>query len=910
MADYAPISTQGNGSTTEYTITFSDYLKQSNVTVQVDGVTLTNGVDYTINDTTKKVVFTTAPANGASISITRVTPTDLALNEVDFSSGGGFDESDMNDVIRQSLLIDQENKYADTELSNRVAALESDTGSSSNLVFDTVASLTANTVAITTGTKIAVKGYYDKEDGGFGPNLIKTADTSSTGNGFTIFVDAIGQRFKRTLKGSINGLWAGMRPITGSSVTDNSSAVTTIANYFESSDAWDGGKDTTIVVPAGIYAITATDISTARSLIFQGESSGSVPIGGTVFCPYSAAQDYLIQLTPLVGQPLVGAAFRDIGFTGRIFSSETGTPPDNYATFSRALLVVDRNNNVIHENLLFQHADEDTPALEIKSCYNTRFDGKTYFGKVGSWTRGMVRLTNDGSTINSNIFFTHFWAIITRGSLMVQENKDTFAAVVWDRITQESAEGVLYAPYAGTHTVEVPYFDLGFGTFRVGSVVDFVNSGRYDVTSDGIVYSFKSGFKITTTSTEGVFYAPVVNWAQVGPVTPFIVNTNSSWGVVDHHIIESTIGWQAAGYIPSASDFHSDISSKSSWNLPELEMRGETSNYSVRQRVPFNESFNPASYFTYDVSDATVYCGKDTLVAGPVQQALYSTDNNEIIRIEAGMLPDLSVTGLSLEAELRALTGFSTQVQLILTYDDASTATKTFATATASTTYEVQTVYAGVADLYPTGKSLEQISVKLLGDGAICRMLLSPNKTGSSELSGVRSGSVILQRHNGTAQTGTATTITLAAGASAVDDFYNGWTVLLTGGTGSGDIQTITDYNGTTKIATVASWGGSSPDATTTYTLGEVATILTKVASASSNGGGLVMFTSANFGGGLVASYAATVSLIANAGGSSNTKGTNNLMNFYAGTSQGAIVVENLTSSTRTLSWVLLSNES
>ncbi len=72
--------------------------------------------------------------------------------------------------------------------------------------------------------------------------------------------------------------------------------------------------------------------------------------------------------------------------------------------------------------------------------------------------------------------------------------------------------------------------------------------------------------------------------------------------------------------------------------------------------------------------------------------------------------------------------------------------------------------------------------------------------------------------NSGTAQAGSGTTITLAAGASATDDIYNAYTVTITGGTGIGEVQTITDYNGTTKVATVASWG-TNPDSTSTYTV-------------------------------------------------------------------------------------------
>ena len=74
----------------------------------------------------------------------------------------------------------------------------------------------------------------------------------------------------------------------------------------------------------------------------------------------------------------------------------------------------------------------------------------------------------------------------------------------------------------------------------------------------------------------------------------------------------------------------------------------------------------------------------------------------------------------------------------------------------------------------------------------------------------------------GTAQAGSTTTITLASGASASDDFYNGLWIRITGGTGSGQATVINDYNGTTKVATVEGEGSgrtwaTAPDSTSVY---------------------------------------------------------------------------------------------
>jgi len=72
----------------------------------------------------------------------------------------------------------------------------------------------------------------------------------------------------------------------------------------------------------------------------------------------------------------------------------------------------------------------------------------------------------------------------------------------------------------------------------------------------------------------------------------------------------------------------------------------------------------------------------------------------------------------------------------------------------------------------------------------------------------------------GTAQAGSAGSITLAAGASAVDDFYAGLPITLTSGTGNGSKGLVTSYNGSTKVATVQAYGSSfTPGASSGYSI-------------------------------------------------------------------------------------------
>jgi hypothetical protein len=73
----------------------------------------------------------------------------------------------------------------------------------------------------------------------------------------------------------------------------------------------------------------------------------------------------------------------------------------------------------------------------------------------------------------------------------------------------------------------------------------------------------------------------------------------------------------------------------------------------------------------------------------------------------------------------------------------------------------------------------------------------------------------------GTGQAGgSTTTIKLAADASAVDNFYTGMSIEITGGTGDGQTGEIIGYDGTTKVATIAAAWAEAPDDTSAYSIG------------------------------------------------------------------------------------------
>jgi hypothetical protein len=72
----------------------------------------------------------------------------------------------------------------------------------------------------------------------------------------------------------------------------------------------------------------------------------------------------------------------------------------------------------------------------------------------------------------------------------------------------------------------------------------------------------------------------------------------------------------------------------------------------------------------------------------------------------------------------------------------------------------------------------------------------------------------------GTATAGSAGSITLAVGTSAVDGFYNGQIISITGGTGNGHVGLIVGYVGSTRTATVNPISATFvPGASSTYSI-------------------------------------------------------------------------------------------
>ncbi len=77
-----------------------------------------------------------------------------------------------------------------------------------------------------------------------------------------------------------------------------------------------------------------------------------------------------------------------------------------------------------------------------------------------------------------------------------------------------------------------------------------------------------------------------------------------------------------------------------------------------------------------------------------------------------------------------------------------------------------------------------------------------------------------ITNYDGTATAGGASTITLQLGSSATDDYYNNQTIEITGGTGAGQKRLISDYVGSTRVATVSTAWATNPSSDSTYLFG------------------------------------------------------------------------------------------
>lgn len=126
--------------------------------------------------------------------------------------------------------------------------------------------------------------------------------------------------------------------------------------------------------------------------------------------------------------------------------------------------------------------------------------------------------------------------------------------------------------------------------------------------------------------------------------------------------------------------------------------------------------------------------------------------------------------------------------------------------------------------------------------GGVWDMLLTGAKHNIATSAGrrLRSIDAAFEVHSGTAQSGTAGSITLDTGASSDDDIYQGDRIVIIGGTGAQEHGICIAYNGTTKVATMAENWIVTPDSTSEFEVVpaavDVKTWLHNLVTASGNG--------------------------------------------------------------------------
>lgn len=128
-----------------------------------------------------------------------------------------------------------------------------------NVVFDNYAAIRANTNANARNGK--VRGYAVDGDGAEGDIYLDTSDIISADNDGTIWVDALGGRWKRKINGPVNLLWWGVSRTGSASV----SSALTAANVFCRAN-----KLGAVYVPSGDYQI-ATQVTWAGHVSLSGD---------------------------------------------------------------------------------------------------------------------------------------------------------------------------------------------------------------------------------------------------------------------------------------------------------------------------------------------------------------------------------------------------------------------------------------------------------------------------------------------------------------------------------------------------------------------------------------------------------------------------------------------------------------
>jgi hypothetical protein len=179
-------------------------------------------------------------------------------------------------------------------------------------------------------------------------------------------------------------------------------------------------------------------------------------------------------------------------------------------------------------------------------------------------------------------------------------------------------------------------------------------------------------------------------------------------------------------------------------------------------------------------------------------------------------LSDLKVRACAVRAEDDVTTEIGGAIDLTAKVDfyDLAAAIQIVSSAAADTTQSVTISYRDAAsNLLTEAKTLNGRTPVAVT--AVPERLMKAVK--SATCAGVVAVEAVTAEHTGTPTAGSADTLTLDAGASAVDDYYAGMVVRITAGTGQYDINQAIAYNGTTKALTFAFPASTALDATSVF---------------------------------------------------------------------------------------------
>ncbi len=249
--------------------------------------------------------------------------------------------------------------------------------------------------------------------------------------------------------------------------------------------------------------------------------------------------------------------------------------------------------------------------------------------------------------------------------------------------------------------------------------------------------------------------------------------------------------------------------------------------------MAFLGDFTLGSTFDFKFTTVTTTGAPTTLAGTPVISAYLDNDTTQL------------TAGITLSVDFDSVTGLN-NVRVV------ATAANGYA---AATNYQLVITTGTVGGTSVVGYVVAEFSIANRSDYSVVR--------------------------SGTAQGGGANSITLDAGASAVDFFYTLQTVVITGGTGAGQARQVNNYVGATKVVTTDANWATAPDNTSKFAI-----LATRLPQLSAGTTGLVIAASAGFVTGSVGSVTGNVG--GNVVGSVGSLTTNNDKTGYALSAAGS----------------------